>query len=365
MVLGSKDETAGCQGCVATLQEDGRFTLRVRLPDPVAAHGEVYVLIKDVKFEYGADRLRYALEQQQARAASKSSLQETAKKLEAAGGEPQKLSQKKIKGGAAITWRFMRQADGSWRVAFTTDVAVAEVKTDLQLGMMGCDFNAGFISVTEADRFGNLLASHDIVTPDRGFSSGQREAAMAEAVKLLMAQCVATGKPLALEDLDFGKKKKSAVLGAKKQRKLSALAYAQFKRLCVARAQDAGVEVIFVDPAYSSTQGLVRYRVRRGWSTHQAAAGVIARRGLGLRERAPVRGTLVVPLVGTAVEWPVPVEIGRSDVSRRWPMLHRGLRGAIALHFRVRRAAEQRRLAPKADGGKSGVTGEVPVPKHT
>jgi hypothetical protein len=31
-VLGSKDETAGCQGCVATSNEDLSLDLRVRLP---------------------------------------------------------------------------------------------------------------------------------------------------------------------------------------------------------------------------------------------------------------------------------------------------------------------------------------------
>src|SRR5664280_14805 len=32
-VIGSKDETAGCQGCVATVAEDGSISLRLRLPN--------------------------------------------------------------------------------------------------------------------------------------------------------------------------------------------------------------------------------------------------------------------------------------------------------------------------------------------
>ena len=35
-VLGSKDETAGCQLCVATVADDGSLTLRLRLPDCLA-----------------------------------------------------------------------------------------------------------------------------------------------------------------------------------------------------------------------------------------------------------------------------------------------------------------------------------------
>ena len=40
-VLGSKDETGGCQLCVATVEGDGSISLRLRLPDALAeAHGK-------------------------------------------------------------------------------------------------------------------------------------------------------------------------------------------------------------------------------------------------------------------------------------------------------------------------------------
>ena len=32
-VLGSRDETAGCQLCVAAVNDDGTLTLRLRMPD--------------------------------------------------------------------------------------------------------------------------------------------------------------------------------------------------------------------------------------------------------------------------------------------------------------------------------------------
>ena len=35
-VLGSRDETSGCQLCVASVQDDGNLTLRLRLPDALA-----------------------------------------------------------------------------------------------------------------------------------------------------------------------------------------------------------------------------------------------------------------------------------------------------------------------------------------
>jgi len=36
-VLGSKDETAGCQGCVATVGADGSISLRLRLPNALSS----------------------------------------------------------------------------------------------------------------------------------------------------------------------------------------------------------------------------------------------------------------------------------------------------------------------------------------
>ena len=35
-VLGSRDETAGCQLCVAAINDDGTLTLRLRMPDGLA-----------------------------------------------------------------------------------------------------------------------------------------------------------------------------------------------------------------------------------------------------------------------------------------------------------------------------------------
>jgi len=68
LVLGSKDETAGCQGCVATVAMDASLTLRLRLPDSVVdGHRErgvevgKHVVIEGVRFAYGHDNVVAAL----------------------------------------------------------------------------------------------------------------------------------------------------------------------------------------------------------------------------------------------------------------------------------------------------------------
>ena len=44
-VLGSRDETSGCQLCVATVADDGTLTLRLRMPDCLADQHGKYLTI--------------------------------------------------------------------------------------------------------------------------------------------------------------------------------------------------------------------------------------------------------------------------------------------------------------------------------
>ncbi len=59
-VLGSKDETAGNQSCQASVEDDGTLTLKLRLPDALAAEGR-YITIPGVRFAYGHEDIVAAL----------------------------------------------------------------------------------------------------------------------------------------------------------------------------------------------------------------------------------------------------------------------------------------------------------------
>ena len=60
-VLGSRDETAGCQLCVASVADDGTLTLRLRLPDCLANQHGKYLVIEGVRFAYGHEQVLAAL----------------------------------------------------------------------------------------------------------------------------------------------------------------------------------------------------------------------------------------------------------------------------------------------------------------
>ncbi len=52
-VLGSRDESGGCQLCVAGVADDGSLTLRLRMPDCLAGQHGKYLVIEGLKFAYG------------------------------------------------------------------------------------------------------------------------------------------------------------------------------------------------------------------------------------------------------------------------------------------------------------------------
>ncbi len=68
---------------------------------------------------------------------------------------------------------------------------------------------------------------------------------------------------------------------------LSSFAYAKFADLVKSKSRLAAIQVISVNPAYSSLIGMVKYMSLYGLNSGTAAALVLARRSLRLSERLP------------------------------------------------------------------------------
>jgi transposase len=75
---------------------------------------------------------------------------------------------------------------------------------------------------------------------------------------------------------------------------LSSFAYNQIILNIKSAASRAAVQVIEVNPAYTSTIGAINYAQKHGISVHQGAAFAIARRGSGCRE-LPAGETACLP----------------------------------------------------------------------
>ena len=319
-VLGSRDETAGCQLCVATIAEDGSLNLRVRMPDALAEQHGKYLLIQKVRFTYGHDQVLAALQSNYEYAGYKRQ-----------HGEKEARSTEL---GQAISYRFKRDTKG-WRVFVSTRMMDVPVVTDRRRGAIGVDLNADHLAIAETDASGNCVNAWRTPLVTYGKSQRKAEALIGDAVASVVRYAREVGKPIVIEKLDFRQKK--AILEGQSRRysrMLSSFSYGKVKAYFISRGYREGVEVHQVNPAFSSVIGRVKFMERYGLSVHQAAALVLARRLLGCSERIPRRW--VCPIGnGVHVAFRVPARKRVKHVWTYWGAVSGQLRPALAAQHRL------------------------------
>ena len=330
-VLGSRDESGGCQLCVAGVAGDGSLTLtlRLRLPDCLAGEHGKYLVIEGVKFAYGHGQVLAALQANLEFAECRRKHGDTAVRATSLG--------------QAISYRFKRDEKG-WRVFVTTKMAPVPAVTDRRRGAIGVDLNAGHLAVAETDASGNYLRAWRVPLVTYGRSSHQAEALTEDSVAGVVEHARQAGKPVVIERLDF-KQKKAQLEGESRRysRMLSSFSYGKVKAYFISRGHRNGVEVFQVNPAYSSLIGRVKFMERYGLTVHQAAA--LARRLLGCSERIPRREC--PDGRGGHAAFSVPA---RKRVKHVWTYW-----GAVLGQLRPALAAQRRRGGPSGPGCPGGL----------
>lgn len=246
-VLGSADETAGNQTCQ---YRDGAVHLRV----PDALGGGVTAI--PVQFRYRHNDLLAAL----------TPTRKTISRGPRKGEAVERLS--------AISYRFLRRGD-RWYVQAMFEVAAAPVTSRRQEGCLGIDLNPWGLAVTRIDRDGNPVESRDLAWELYKRNDDQRRAAIGDAVGDAVLEAKTRGVPVAVEKLDFAGKKHEDH-GARCNRMLSSFAYAAFAQMVRGRCAREGVELIEVNPVFTSVIGEVKFAGGYGLSVHRAAACAIA-----------------------------------------------------------------------------------------
>ena len=318
-VLGSRDEAAGCQLCVATVVDDGTLSLRLRMPDALEAQHGKYLIIEGVRFAYGHEQVLAALDSNAEYGRCRREHGEKAARSTSLG--------------QAISYRFKRDGKG-WRVFVTTDMMHVPVVTDQRRGAIGVDLNADHLAVAETDASGNYMNAFSVPLITYGKSQHQAAAIIGDAVVSVVAYAREAGKPIVMEKLDF-RQKKAALEGESRRysRMLSSFSYGKIKAYFLSRGYREGVEVHQVNPAFSSVIGRVKFMERYGLSVHQAAALVLARRLLGCSERIPRRWVAPVG-TGVHVAFTVPVRKRVKHVWTYWGTISGQLRPALAAQHR-------------------------------
>lgn len=317
-LLGSKDETTGNQTCQAT-EEEGKITLRLRLPDALRAEFGDFLVIPNLVFAYG-------------RSAILASLRDCEERRQLKG---QKLDSYKDY-GSALCYRFKRDEKG-WRVFVSTSMKEPTWVTRSQPGVVGLDINVDHLALLETDRFGNPLQQHTIPLNLYGKNQHQALALIGDACARAVDLARQSGKDLVIEKLDFSAKRASLaeLYNAKQARMLSSFAYGKIMSALKSRAWREGVRCHEVNPAFTSLIGRVNYAKRYGLTIHHAAALCIGRRFCGFSEQ-PSRHLEAIPDgKGGHVACPVPVRNRGKHVWSLWRKMNQKLRVVLVARFRA------------------------------
>ena len=152
-------------------------------------------------------------------------------------------------------------------------------------GAVGVDFNKGFVSVSETDKYGNLINTFNI---DYQYSKGNQTTNDFQIIATkLKDYCLNTGKDLIIEQLNFTKKKDNLISkrGKKYNEMLSSLAYSKFDTIITSKCAKNRIFLHKVNPAWTSWIAKQKYCPKMKLNIHSGASYVIARRGMLLKDK--------------------------------------------------------------------------------
>ncbi|KXG75391.1 hypothetical protein AN618_19030 [Fervidicola ferrireducens] len=185
----------------------------------------------------------------------------------------------------------LKLKNGKVYAYFTIEENFPEVVVTKENGVIGIDVNAypNHIAWVEADGNGQLVSYGKIPMPElTSGSSDKREYYRWQYVHEVVGLAEEKGKALAIERLDIRDKGKRGDFSGRKSRRIRhGFSYKSLLDKVKILAQRKGIQVIEVNPAYTSVIGMLKYAPQYMISKDVAAAYVIARRGLGLKEQIP------------------------------------------------------------------------------
>ncbi|MEJ1201913.1 MULTISPECIES: transposase [unclassified Streptomyces] len=186
---------------------------------------------------------------------------------------------------------------GSWHKPVTRTIPLTAALTE---GVIGVGMNADHLAAWRLDVHGNPVGhprrfSYDVTGP-----AGHRDAQVRHALTRLLHWARACGaKAVAVEDLDFTAEKTREKHGGRTRFRqlVSGMPTGRLRARLTSMADQTGITVIAVDPAYTSKWGAQHWQkplnsTTRKTSRHDAASIAIGRRAQGYpvrRRTAPPR----------------------------------------------------------------------------
>ena len=189
---------------------------------------------------------------------------------------------------SAVTVSILRRDDRYYLfVTVAISYESSAIVTRKEHGVIGIDFNKGFINICETDEKGNIVNIEKIKYPFG--KAGITNTGLADVINKVSNKAVETGKSIVAEDLSFEKKKrkaKKAVTPTEKERMrmLHSLPYSRYAQILENITFNRRIELIKVNPAYTSRTAEQKFCNRMKLNIHNGAAYAIARKGMGIKD---------------------------------------------------------------------------------
>ena len=154
----------------------------------------------------------------------------------------------------------------------------SEPKTRNSNGVIGVDFNKGFVTISEIDQNGKLLNLDRIDYIHKGKASVTKNS-MHHLVKDLVNVAILSGKDIVIEDLkSLNKNKKEKNERKHYNRMINTLKFSKFRKFLETRCDKLGVGLSLVNPYNTSKIANNKYCYDMKLNIHSGASYVIARR---------------------------------------------------------------------------------------
>ena len=256
--LGSNNETQGNQMFQMTYNKDtDDFIIQVR-KDFGYDKEEKYILDK-VKFKYQKEILKQIC-----------------------------MAYEQKERPSALSYRVHREGK-KWYLQVMFTIEYRDYETTSVNGVLGLDYNDGFIELSETDEKGNLIGLYHYDLHYHG-TGNKAKTEIEQVISQIVTKAKEKGKSIVIEQLDFKKTKAQQTKGKIQKgkeynRMLHQFDYSRYQTVLEYGSHRKKVELIKVNPKNTSKIGKQKYKDRMKLSVHQAASYVIARRGQGYQDR--------------------------------------------------------------------------------
>ena len=152
-----------------------------------------------------------------------------------------------------------------------------EVTVNDNNGVLGIDFNKGFITMSDIDKNGKLLKLYKIPYIHKaktGVCNNSLNSLINDIVKISLD----TGKVIVIEDLKSLNNKKLVSDNKKYNSIINLLKFGKFKQKLINKSCKTGSNIKLINPAYTSRIALNKYCYTMKLNIHSGASYVIARR---------------------------------------------------------------------------------------